>query len=187
MQSNFISTFYRSKLEFLYHSIFKAFGENLAYGYLHILAYVLFIYALSELRFFKNFFLPKDVLLHQNTFKDLKKIDNLFRNYFLLDKNFKNPQLTIEICAKELSISKKELIDYLKITKKGTFKELVNAHRVDEFKILLKQENDLRYDMVGLAKECGFASKSTFYRVFKDTEGITPKEFKALVFDKKRN
>ncbi|TSE05369.1 helix-turn-helix domain-containing protein [Aquimarina algiphila] len=98
--------------------------------------------------------------------------------YFKEEKLYKDPSLNISSCASIFKVSTKELIDYFKITNKGVFKDYINGLRVSEFKQLLQNEKFSNYDLVGLAKECGFKSKSTFFRVFKGLEGFTPNEYK---------
>ena len=42
---------------------------------------------------------------------------------------------------------------------------------------LIEKNEHLKYNLDSLASFSGFNSKSTFYRVFKELEGITPSEF----------
>lgn len=151
------------------------------YGYLYLLAYVLFIYGLSELAFLKRLILPKTVAIHGNTLKHKERLDDLMERYFVQEKIYKNPDLSIASCAALFNVPTRELIDYFKITQKGVFKDYINTLRVNEFKSLLHNESFAHYDLVGLSKECGFNSKSTFFRVFKEIEGITPNTFKGKV------
>ncbi|WP_282081502.1 helix-turn-helix domain-containing protein [Aquimarina algiphila] len=151
------------------------------YLYLYPLTYILFIYALSELTIFRRLFLPKNVSINENTLRNKKELDKLMEYYFKEEKLYKDPSLNISSCASIFKVSTKELIDYFKITNKGVFKDYINGLRVSEFKQLLQNEKFSNYDLVGLAKECGFKSKSTFFRVFKDLEGFTPNEYKKKV------
>lgn len=162
----------------IYHLVFKIFGEYLAYGYLHILGYLLFLYALSELSFFKRIFLPRNPSLHENARTKKLALDKEVDSYFNLDKKHTDPKLTAERCAKDLNISKKELMDYLKVSGKGKFKNFVNHLRILEFKTLLLDKNNSRFDIISLAKQAGFQSKSTFFRVFRESEGMTPNAYK---------
>ncbi|MGB3466074.1 MAG: helix-turn-helix domain-containing protein [Cyclobacteriaceae bacterium] len=146
--------------------------------YFHILGYILFLYALSESLVFKKLFLPKDIAFEKSSIENTIEIEKVITNYLIEEEHFKDEKLTIESCAKAISITKKELHDYLKITNKGTFNDYLKNLRVEQFKLLLQNDNLNHYDLVGLAKECGFKSKSTFFRVFKEAEGITPNEYK---------
>lgn len=148
------------------------------YGYLYFLAYFLFIYGLSELTFFKRLFLPQDVSIHGNTLKNKQQLDELMERYFEQEKIYMKTDLSIRSCAAIFKVPTKELTDYFKLTHRGGFKDYINALRVNEFKTLLQNEQFAHYDLVGLAKECGFKSKSTFFRVFKEIEGVTPNEYK---------
>lgn len=165
----------------MYNEFFKYIGEQLTYAYLCILAYFLFLYALSEIPIFKRFFLPNNTLLHDKTLLNKSKIDKLIDFYFFNRKIHKDPNLSLESCSRTFEISKKELIDYFAIRNEGSFRDFINSLRVAEVKLLLENQKFNNYDLVGLAKECGFKSRSTFFRVFKRYEGITPKEFKKLL------
>jgi len=176
--SKVLSAGLSEKVELIYHSFFKYVGEYFTYIYLHILAYFLFLYALSELQLFKRYFLPKNASFSSRVLQNQNKIDVLIHHYFDNGRLYKDPLLTLESCAKTFNITKKELMDYFKLTNKGSFKDFVNSFRIEEIKQLIDNEEFGHYNIVGLAKECGFKSKSTFFRVFKDIEGITPNEFK---------
>ena len=57
------------------------------------------------------------------------------------------------------------------------FSSLVNTLRVERSKEMLK---DKRFNMLNIALECGFGSERTFYRVFKDFTGLSPKKYASL-------
>ena len=57
------------------------------------------------------------------------------------------------------------------------FFAFVNGYRVDEAKRRLADPRSGRLKLLALALDCGFASKSSFNRVFKDMAGMTPSEF----------
>jgi AraC-like DNA-binding protein len=49
---------------------------------------------------------------------------------------------------------------------------------VDEAKRLLLDPSYNRFNIQGIAFESGFKSKATFYAVFKQIVGMTPKQYK---------
>ena len=55
-----------------------------------------------------------------------------------------------------------------------SFYDLVNAYRINEAKARLMSDDLEKYTVTGIGKMCGFSSKSSFYRVFKNATGITP-------------
>lgn len=57
------------------------------------------------------------------------------------------------------------------------FFTFVNRYRVEEAKRLLAGPRADKLKFLALALECGFASKSSFNRVFRDLAGMTPSEF----------
>ena len=59
----------------------------------------------------------------------------------------------------------------------NNFYHFTNQFRVKEFKKLLLSTKAKQLSLLGLAEEAGFYSKSIFYTVFKDAEGITPKQY----------
>ena len=59
----------------------------------------------------------------------------------------------------------------------STFNQLVNDYRLQHAKKLLCEASDMKISTVGL--ESGFANERTFFRVFKEATGMTPKEWTA--------
>ena len=57
------------------------------------------------------------------------------------------------------------------------FANFINVYRVNEIKNRLSQENLSKYTLKALSEQCGFSSKATFYRVFKNVTGMTPLEY----------
>ena len=48
---------------------------------------------------------------------------------------------------------------------------------MEEFKLLVGQDEYARYTLEALSELCGFSSKTSFFRNFKRVEGITPNEY----------
>lgn len=59
---------------------------------------------------------------------------------------------------------------------KCNLKTLLNKHRIEYAKELLKME---QCDLKTLPKRCGFASRSSFYAAFMKYEHIAPTDFRA--------
>ena len=58
-----------------------------------------------------------------------------------------------------------------------TFNQFVNDYRLKHAKKLLREAPELKISTV--AVESGFANERTFFRVFKEATGMTPKEWTA--------
>ena len=86
--------------------------------------------------------------------------------------------LTLNFSPHLLVVHQKELAEYFIEELSTSFNDYLNLKKIEEFKVLIKQDTDNTYSLVGLAELAGFKSKATFYRVFKKAEGITPSEYK---------
>lgn len=99
----------------------------------------------------------------------------------LEEKYYINPDLTLKLLSESLHIKERELSELINSCTKSNFHNFINKFRVEEFKKLLNSEKAIHYSILGLAKEAGFSSKSTFYKAFKQLEGVTPSEYKKLL------
>jgi AraC-like DNA-binding protein len=61
------------------------------------------------------------------------------------------------------------------------FFDFVNQYRVEEFKTQCLNPQNETFTLIGLAYDCGFNSKATFNRVFKNITSLTPGEYKQSV------
>ena len=57
------------------------------------------------------------------------------------------------------------------------FYQFVNRYRIEEAKRLLQSEKHRHLNMLGIAYESGFNSKTTFNTTFKKLTGLSPTEF----------
>lgn len=95
----------------------------------------------------------------------------------LEERLFVDPKLNLRNLSQQLSIPEKDLSTIINQEAKTNFYNYINQFRVKEFKRLLQTPKAQQYSILGLAKEAGFNSKSTFYAAFKGIEGMTPKEY----------
>lgn len=114
-----------------------------------------------------------------------KKLSSKTSVYFqnLLDvlqgeKVFTNPELTLQDLADRLGISAGYLSQIIKEHESKNFFEFINRYRVDAVKQKLVSEDYQHYNIMGIAMESGFKSKSTFNTVFKKFTGQTPSAYK---------
>ncbi|MEM6802277.1 MAG: helix-turn-helix domain-containing protein [Bacteroidota bacterium] len=90
------------------------------------------------------------------------------------EKPYLNPKLSLRELAEKMRISDKHLSMMLNNELELSFYDLVNAYRVKEAKQKLMSMDLEKYTVTGIGNMCGFSSKSSFYRVFKNETGITP-------------
>lgn len=57
----------------------------------------------------------------------------------------------------------------------SSFSQLVNDYRLEHAKNLLRQSPNVK--VANVAMESGFTNERTFFRVFKEATGMTPKEW----------
>lgn len=58
------------------------------------------------------------------------------------------------------------------------FYNFINKYRIEEVKKKLSEDNSKENNILTIALETGFNSKSTFNTVFKKIEGVTPSEYR---------
>ncbi|WP_270246541.1 helix-turn-helix domain-containing protein [Coprococcus sp. AM11-30B] len=81
----------------------------------------------------------------------------------------------MDLVCKKIGLSRKSLDRNLKTTLDLTGKELMENLRIEQAKNLLKNtDKNMNY----ILDACGFGSEKTFYRVFREETGFTPKAFR---------
>ncbi|NDK55706.1 helix-turn-helix domain-containing protein [Pontibacter fetidus] len=93
---------------------------------------------------------------------------------------FKEKTLKVNDLAIRLDIPAYKLSQALNTFAQTSFNDFVNNYRIAHLKSQLEKVGILQnYTIEALALQAGFASRSGFYKAFKKTEGISPKEFLA--------
>ena len=92
-----------------------------------------------------------------------------------IENNFQDASLTALIVCQEMKISEKYLAQFLKEQTGKSFSKYVEDLRVKKAKELLLATD---YSNEKIAKECGFGSLNSFYRVFNKKTGVSPGAFR---------
>jgi len=108
------------------------------------------------------------------------KFDNLYTdilNYFSHKKPYCNPDFTIVELAKELDTNVKYIAKAIRIKEDINFNVFINKYRINLVKEKIAQNDHNKYTLSYIYNQCGFRHQSTFNKVFKEIEGITPSEY----------
>lgn len=93
-------------------------------------------------------------------------------------KPYLDPELTLSSLAKSLNISRSHLSQLINDGIGENFYDFVNKYRVEEVKRLMIDPQVKNFNLLGIALEAGFKSKSTFNLIFKRFTGLTPTEYR---------
>ena len=103
----------------------------------------------------------------------LKKIDTLMK-----DKSpYRNPNLKLRDLAQMSDTTTHSLSFIFNQYLKKSFYDYINEYRVKEFKRMVKEGDISKYTLSTLAEKCGFSSRASFFRHFKNITGETPAEY----------
>jgi AraC-like DNA-binding protein len=79
--------------------------------------------------------------------------------------------------AEELEIHPNTLSQVINTVEQKNFFDYVNTLRIEEFKERIANPDNQKYTLLSLAFECGFNSKTSFNRNFKNLTGKSPSEY----------
>lgn len=142
-----------------------------------MLFYVFFIFFLLKKKSASTIF---EKLKKKKTLVPSKKNDLLIRelNTVVKDKKlYTDPNLKLLEVAHRLDISAHELSKLINENLEKNFTDLINEFRIEEAKQLI--ENNSLYTMEAIGQQCGFNSKSAFYKAFKKFTHLTPTQYKS--------
>lgn len=112
----------------------------------------------------------------------LKGVDEM-RLYFRMkqavesEKLYLNPNLSLRSVADQLSTNTKYLSQVVNHNANCNFQQFINQYRIIAVKEKIKDPALSNLTLFGIARQCGFKNKSTFYKVFKEATGMTPKKY----------
>ena len=89
-----------------------------------------------------------------------------------------NPELRLADLAAAVDIRPYRASEILNRGLQTTFYDLINRYRVSKAQELLLAPGSAQFNLLGIAMESGFKSKSVFNDVFKKSTGMTPSQFR---------
>lgn len=110
----------------------------------------------------------------------IQKYSIKLKKFMTEKKPFLEPQLTRVKLAEVLEIPSHHLAYIIKLKYNQTFNDFINTYRLELLLEMLDDQKYANYTLLALAYECGFNSKSTFNRFFKNHLGKTPSEILKL-------
>lgn len=118
-----------------------------------------------------------DQVIYDIRFKDAaaQNDQELTVKAITLMEEYMGEEKVMDLVCKKIGLSRKSLDRNLKTTLDLTGKELLENLRIEQAKNLLKNtDKNMNY----ILDACGFGSEKTFYRVFREETGFTPKAFR---------
>lgn len=87
------------------------------------------------------------------------------------------PEITISKLSEFLNVKTEFLSEVLNSRLNQNFFDFINKYRVGEFKNQCILKTNSHLSIMGIAYNCGFNSKASFYRAFRKFEGISPSTY----------
>lgn len=93
-------------------------------------------------------------------------------------KPYLDSELSLSSLSKQIGLNRNQLSQLINDGFGENFYDFINKYRVEEVKRLMMDPQKQNYNLLGIALEAGFKSKSTFNLIFKRFTGLTPTEYK---------
>jgi AraC-like DNA-binding protein len=133
--------------------------------------------------------LPAQPLKNQKSYEDsykrsglqpesMEAIHKKLLNSMQHDQLYLNPTLSLQELSETLKLPSHHITQTLNEFAKVSFYDFVNQFRVDDCKNKIDSGEADKYSLIGIAYECGFNSKSSFNRIFKNHTGQSPSEYR---------
>lgn len=108
---------------------------------------------------------------------NVEKITDKLTGYMESEKPYLDPDLKQINLAQAIGCSSTELSQIMNQYLKAGFTDFVNKYRIEEFKQRVQDKASAKYTLTALSEQCGFSSRSSFFRAFKKQTGQTPLEY----------
>ncbi len=169
------------------------FDDAVIFGIVSIFIFFMALLGINQVPVFYNysnyeFFEPeKEVISKEKVhhtvaqnFKEDKHLTAIFERLEKLmesDKTYKDPDLTLLQLSSKLNLSPNTVSQTINSVAEKTFYQYINDFRIKEFIVIVTLPENQKFTLIALAYDCGFKSKTTFNKYFKQTTGMTPTEF----------
>lgn len=128
----------------------------------------------------------KNLVTRKKSTTETQRIEQLAEKIKLFmaeEKPYLNPHFSIKDIAAGTGYTVHEISMALNDGIEQNFFDFVNGYRVEAVKIKLIGDKANSLTLHSLAEECGFNSKTSFYRIFKKATGITPMEYRKKMLE----
>ncbi|MFR9603806.1 MAG: helix-turn-helix domain-containing protein [Rikenellaceae bacterium] len=107
-----------------------------------------------------------------------QQIIALLRSNLESSGDYKNPKYKLQDLSGATGISAKDISYLLNNYLEISFSDFINEYRIEDVKKLLLEKDATSYILPTLGERCGFNSKTSFYRIFKQKTGLTPLQYR---------
>ena len=122
--------------------------------------------------------LPPPQAFYFATVEDLVRGQEQLERYVQAEKPHLNPELRLFDLAKDIKLKPYQVSEVFSRGMGTTFYDYINGLRVEEIKRRLADPRHAKTNLLDLAHDCGFNSKSVFNESFKKITGMTPTEYR---------
>jgi len=114
-----------------------------------------------------------------SSLKGVEEMKLYFRLKTSIEKErlYLDPDLSLREVADKLHTNTKYLSQVVNHHAGCNFQHFINAYRIKEAKEKIISPQYQNLTLFGIALQCGFKNKSTFFKVFREISGQTPKEY----------
>ncbi|MFN8239337.1 MAG: helix-turn-helix domain-containing protein [Bacteroidales bacterium] len=110
--------------------------------------------------------------------KQREELTELILQYLEARKPYLNPEYSLQMMVDDLNISRQKLSYLINSGQQKNFYKFINEFRIREVKEKLTSPGYSHYSVLGIGLDCGFNSKTSFNRIFKEETGFTPSEYR---------
>lgn len=112
------------------------------------------------------------------TMEQMKNLYHRLLSVMEVEKPFVNPKLTLNDVALLVGTHRSRLSNTINQITRQNFSTWLASYRVNYLLELYMAADDATLPMEHFLEQAGFASRSTFYRLFKQITGLTPNQFR---------
>ncbi len=109
--------------------------------------------------------------------EEARELQKRLKHQLEHEEIFLNPDLSLRELAGKIDSTEKKVSYLLNQHLETSFYELINRYRVEKFKVEIGRPDNEQLSIVGVAFNCGFPSKSSFYRAFRAEVAMSPSEY----------
>lgn len=133
-------------------------------------------------QYFASFLLDKNEKtstkhIQKPDIKELKEVYAKLQELMEVKKPYLNDDLTLAMLSEQMHLKPIKLSSVIKTQTSGNFYDYINNFRIEAIK---KELTTTKEQIIIIAYNNGFSSKSTFNKVFKDTTGNSPSQYRKM-------